>query len=92
MSGAKQKRDLPASFEERIERLEQIVASLEQGEAPLEESLQLFEEGIELARACQGQLEEAKERVQVLLKAAEDGTIETEPFIDGEESRGERDG
>ena len=80
MSAEKKKAELPKSFEERIERLEQIVQQLEEGEAPLESSLNLFEEGIELARACQDQLEEAKERVEVLLKAAEDGTVETAPL------------
>ena len=86
MSSPKQKTELPPSFEERITRLEAIVESLEQGEAPLEESMRLFEEGAELARACQGQLEAAKERVEVLLKAAEEGTIQTEPFSEGEET------
>ncbi len=62
---------VPDSFEERIERLETIVEALEEGEAPLEESLKLFEEGIVLARACQGQLEEARDRVTVLLDSAE---------------------
>ena len=81
MSAAVKKEDPQASFEQRIERLEEIVEKLEQGDAPLEESLTLFEEGVELARSCQGQLEKARERVEVLLKAAEDGTVDTEPFI-----------
>ncbi len=63
--------EVPDSFEERIVRLETIVESLEEGEAPLEESLKLFEEGIVLARACQGQLEAARERVTILLESAE---------------------
>ncbi len=63
--------EVPDSFEERIVRLETIVDSLEEGEAPLEESLKLFEEGIVLARACQGQLEAARERVTILLESAE---------------------
>lgn len=67
------KSTMPDSFEERIERLEKIVEDLEAGEAPLEESLKMFEEGIELARACQGQLEEARERVTELLESADDG-------------------
>jgi len=78
MSKKDEKFEIPDSFEKRIERLEAIVEQLEEGEAPLEESLLLFEEGIQLARACQEQLEEAKERVQVLLEAAEDGTAATE--------------
>jgi len=85
----KKKEEQQDSFEKRIERLEDIVEKLEQGDTPLEESLTLFEEGVELARSCQGQLEEARERVEVLLKAAEDGTVETEPFVEGEEHSSE---
>ncbi|MFO7768906.1 MAG: exodeoxyribonuclease VII small subunit [bacterium] len=71
---------LPESFEERIERLEIIVEQLEKGETPLEESLSLFEEGVRLARACQTQIDDARERVEVLLEAAEDGAAASEPL------------
>jgi exodeoxyribonuclease VII small subunit len=86
MSKAETGKKTPDSFEQRIERLERIVEQLEQGEAPLDESLKLFEEGIQLAKACQDQLEEAKERVEVLLEAAEEGKAATEPL---EESTGD---
>lgn len=79
------KNDIPDSFEERVERLEAIVSELEEGEAPLESSLALFEEGIRLARACQKQIESARKRVEVLLEAAEDGTLRTEPLEEVEE-------
>jgi len=55
-------------FENSLKRLEQIVDQLENKEAPLEESLALFEEGIGLARACQQKLEQAKKKVEVLIK------------------------
>lgn len=71
---------LPESFEERIQRLEKIVEQLEEGETPLEESLALFEEGVQLARACQTQIDDARERVEVLLEAAEDGEAVSEPL------------
>jgi exodeoxyribonuclease VII small subunit len=80
MSAEKKRIDIPDSFEERVARLEAIVADLEAGEAPLEESLVLFEEGVHLARACQEQIESARQRVEVLLDAAEDGTISAEPL------------
>ncbi|MCK4771920.1 MAG: exodeoxyribonuclease VII small subunit [Candidatus Latescibacteria bacterium] len=80
MSRAEDKSEVPESFEERVERLEEIVEQLEEGEAPLEQSLLLFEEGIQLAKMCQVQLEEARERVQVLLEAAEDGTLAAESY------------
>lgn len=76
--------EIPDSFEERIERLEKIVENLEEGDAPLDESLILFEEGIALAKACQGQLEAARERVTVLLESAEGDVISTEPVPDEE--------
>jgi exodeoxyribonuclease VII small subunit len=56
------------NFEDNLKRLETIVDQLETKEAPLDESLGLFEEGIKLARACQTKLEEAKKKVDVLIK------------------------
>ena len=55
-------------FEENLKRLEQIVDQLENKEAPLDQSLALFEEGVHLARACQTTLEQAKKKVEVLVK------------------------
>lgn len=74
--------EIPEGFEERIARLEEIVGLLEQGEEPLERSLLLFEEGIRLARACQGQIEDARQRVEVLLAAAEEGDVKTGPLAE----------
>jgi exodeoxyribonuclease VII small subunit len=56
------------NFEGSLKRLEEIVDQLETKEAPLEDSLALFEEGIGLARSCQVKLEEAKKKVEVLMK------------------------
>jgi exodeoxyribonuclease VII small subunit len=56
------------SFEDQLKRLEQIVDQLENKEAPLEQSLALFEEGVKLARACQTTLEQAKKKIDVLVK------------------------
>jgi len=55
-------------FEENLKRLEQIVDQLENKEAPLDQSLALFEEGIGLARTCQEKLEQAKKKVEILVK------------------------
>ena len=63
-------------FEESLKRLEQIVDQLENKEAPLEQSLALFEEGVGLARACQQKLEQAKKKVEILVKE----TGELKPF------------
>jgi exodeoxyribonuclease VII small subunit len=69
-----------ASFEEAIARLTQIVERLEEGELTLEESLQLFEEGVKLARLSQERLDRAQKRVEKLLRVDEQGRAMTEPF------------
>jgi len=55
-------------FEECLKRLEKIVHELERGDAPLEKSLTLFEEGMQLSAACRNELEEAEGKVEILLK------------------------
>jgi exodeoxyribonuclease VII small subunit len=55
-------------FESALDRLEKIVEVLESGESELNESLKLFEEGIELIRFCQDRLEEVKGKVEILAK------------------------
>src|ERR1700684_3560136 len=65
-------------FEECLERLEKIVQELEKGEVPLETSLTLFEEGMQLSATCRKQLEEAEGKVEILLK--QNGKLQTEPF------------
>jgi len=66
-------------FEDAIKRLETIVAKLETGETPLEESLKLFEEGMSLIRYCQRKLDEVEKKVELLIKN-EQGEFETKPF------------
>ncbi len=55
-------------FEESLERLEQILKELERGDIPLERSLQLFEEGMNLSAACRKELDEAEGRIEILVK------------------------
>ena len=69
------------SFERRIGRLEEIVNLLEKGNAPLSDSLALFEEGTGLIAACSRQLDEAEQRV-VKLTRGPDGMPAEEPFPD----------
>jgi len=54
-------------FESALAELETLVDRMEQGETSLEASLQDFERGIELTRACQAALQEAEQKVQILL-------------------------
>lgn len=59
----------PLSFETSLTELEQIVTRLESGELPLEKALSEFEHGIQLARQGQKALQQAEQRVQILLQA-----------------------
>ena len=56
------------TFEASLEALEQIVRELEQGDLPLEKSLELFEQGIRLSRECQERLSQAERRIELLLR------------------------
>jgi exodeoxyribonuclease VII small subunit len=56
------------SFESSLEALEQIVRQLEDGDLPLEKSLELFEQGIRLSRECQERLGQAERRIEILLR------------------------
>ncbi|MGH9498191.1 MAG: exodeoxyribonuclease VII small subunit [Terriglobales bacterium] len=67
-----------AKFEESIQRLEKIVQELERGEVPLEKSLTLFEEGMQLSGTCRKELEQAEGKVEILLK--QNGKLQAEPF------------
>ena len=67
-----------AKFEESIQRLEKIVQELEKGEVPLEKSLTLFEEGMQLSTTCRKELEQAEGKVEILLK--QNGKLQAESF------------
>lgn len=54
------------NFEENIKRLEEIVALLEKGETPLEESMALFEEGVNLTNQCLKMLDSAEQKIKKL--------------------------
>lgn len=69
------------SFEQNMQRLEQIVRAMERGDVSLEESLKLFQEGTELVRSCGKLLDEAELRVTKITAAA-DGTPVEEVFAD----------
>jgi exodeoxyribonuclease VII small subunit len=75
------------SFESGLERLENLVDRLEQGELELEESLGVFEEGVALTKQCAGKLEAAEKRIEVLVR--EGGEWLAKPF--SEESEAESD-
>jgi len=72
-------------FEKSLQRLEEIVGKLEEGELTLEESLKLFEEGTKLSRSCGKQLNQAQRKVEMLVKNDNDEQEEV-PFSVEEES------
>jgi exodeoxyribonuclease VII small subunit len=76
-------------FEKAMKDLERVVARLEKGNLPLEESLQAFEEGVKLVRACRQYLDQTRQRIEILL-----GEQGGEPFyreFESEESGGDEE-
>ncbi len=67
------------SFEEKMQRLEQIVRAMERGDVALEESMKLFQEGTALVQDCGKLLDEAELQVKKIT-VAEDGTPREEAF------------
>lgn len=61
--------DTTLSFEQSLTQLENIVKTMDSGELSLEDSLQAFERGIGLIRACQTQLQQAEQKVQQLIES-----------------------
>ncbi len=81
------------AFEEAMNRLEEIVGELEKEELPLEKSLTVFEEGVRLSRLLNRKLDEAEEKIEILLRD-EKGDKVPRPFIPEENGaeEGEKDG
>ncbi|ADY56186.1 Exodeoxyribonuclease 7 small subunit [Syntrophobotulus glycolicus DSM 8271] len=71
---AKQKRGI--SYEDGLEKLEIIINALEKNEIPLDQALALFQEGIGLVHHCNGLLDQAEQKMKVLLQSADQMIIE----------------
>lgn len=82
----KEKKEL--KFEEALEKLEKIVEDLEGEGLSLEESMKRYEEGVRLSKLCSKRLEEAKKKIELLLKST-DGKFLTKA-VDEDEVGGER--
>ena len=74
---AKQTKKIP-DFETALAELEALVEKMEQGDLSLDESLKQFERGVQLTRSCQKALQEAEQKVQILLE--KEGQQALEPF------------
>ena len=70
------------SFEENMQRLEQIVRAMERGDVPLEESLKLFQEGTELVRSCGTLLDEAQLQVKKIMVSADGSPVEEDFHVE----------
>ncbi len=79
------------SYEQQIQRLQEIISQLEKGDIPLEQSLALFKEGTELVNHCRKQLNEAKHKVQIYTQGIwqdlEDEEMSYEPGNDEEPNK-----
>lgn len=59
------------TFEQAMERLEDIASKLESGDVPLEEAIELFQEGISLSRLCGQKLEQVERKIEMLVEGEE---------------------
>ena len=72
-------------FEASLEKLEELVDRMEEGDLSLEESLSAFEQGVKLSRECQQALAEADQKVNLLME--KNGELASEPYEpEGDES------
>lgn len=75
-----------ANFETALEELETLVEEMEHGDISLEESLQKFERGIALTRTCQKALQEAEQKVQMLVEKKDGDVVSDLEDTDQEDS------
>lgn len=80
-------REHPDSFEAAIEKLETIVTRLENGDVPLEEAIELFQEGMRLSQYCSQKLEQVERKIEMLVEDT-DG-LTRQPFAPQSEEKGE---
>lgn len=67
-------------FEKKLGRLEEIVQKMERGDLALEDSLKLFEEGVQISRECHQRLNEAEAKVKLLVSVDANGNAVSEDF------------
>lgn len=76
--------DTNVTFEQALARLEEIVRMLESGSAPLDKSLEYFEEGVRLVKMCNVQLDNVEQRIKILSKN-DSGEMTESDFVGGRE-------
>ncbi|QDX93559.1 exodeoxyribonuclease VII small subunit [Brevibacillus laterosporus] len=78
MARKKAEQETELLFEEAMQRLEEVVRQLEEGDVPLEKAIDLYQEGIQLSRQCATKLDVIEAKVIQLLD--QDGSISERPF------------
>ncbi len=68
------------SFEQALRELENVVRRLESGDVPLDESIDLYERGEQLRKACQSRLDAAQARIEKIVAGADGQPAGTKPF------------
>jgi exodeoxyribonuclease VII small subunit len=81
------KQETTISFEQAMDKLEQIVALLESGDVPLEQAIELFQEGMKLSQLCGSKLEQVEHKIEILME--QEGSLVKKPFNPAAEEKGE---
>ena len=78
MAKIKKEKNLPAkkSFEERLERLEELGEEIRKSDIPLDDAIMAFEEGVKLARTLEKELDKIESRIEILMNSEEAGSDE----------------
>ena len=76
--------DKKQTFEENINELESIITSLEKGEVPLDECIELFEKGVKISKECITMLDNAEQKIKLLSENDEGQIVESDFTADGE--------
>ena len=82
----KEKEKEEISFETAMERLEDIVSKLENGDVPLEKAIELFQEGMKLSQLCGSKLGQAEQKIEMLIE--NENGVQRKPFAPANEDRG----
>ncbi len=75
---AKAAKEQELNFEQAMDRLEEIVSELENGDVPLEKAIDLFQQGMKLSQVCGSKLEEVERKIEMIVE--EDGELRKKPF------------
>lgn len=79
--------DMQLTFEQAMQKLEEIVSRLESGDVPLETAIELFQEGMILSRLCGGKLEQVESKIEMLVESGQG--LQKKPFAPVSDDKGE---